>query len=174
MFYSQGAVGQDRFVNSVFRGKTNGTFLDIGCQDWREINNTCFFEKELGWRGIGFDIEEEHKQGWIDNRPNSVFILGDATTHDYGAIAKQYGIGPHIDYLSLDLEPPDLTLKALYKLFESALTFGVVTFETDFYRPEYRYIQQESRTMFEQRGYTLVKSGPQDDFYVHSAHFKVS
>lgn len=46
-------VGQDRFVNeNFFKNVRNGIFVDIGAYDGVTINNTYFFEKELGWTGI--------------------------------------------------------------------------------------------------------------------------
>ena len=44
-FYSQ--IGQDQIVFSLFKGKRNGTFLDIGCGSPKHINNTYFLEKNL-------------------------------------------------------------------------------------------------------------------------------
>jgi FkbM family methyltransferase len=50
-FYSQ--VGQDRFIfDSFFRGKRNGVFVDVGAYDGEKFNNTLFFEKFMGWRGL--------------------------------------------------------------------------------------------------------------------------
>ena len=72
-----------------------------------------------------------------------------------------------IDYLSLDLEPPTLTLQALYKVFESGYTFRVVTYETDYYREQ--STQEASRNFFLSKGYTLVQPGVQDDFYIHNS-----
>jgi FkbM family methyltransferase len=37
---------------NIFKNKRNGVFLDIGANDGIAINNTLFFEKELGWTGI--------------------------------------------------------------------------------------------------------------------------
>lgn len=44
---------QDQWVNeNFFHNKRNGVFVDIGAHDGVVINNTYFFEKELGWTGI--------------------------------------------------------------------------------------------------------------------------
>jgi FkbM family methyltransferase len=51
MYYSQS--GQDKFLNeTIFKGKRNGSFLDIGANDGVTLSNTCFFERELNWKGI--------------------------------------------------------------------------------------------------------------------------
>lgn len=50
-FYSQ--VGQDRYLlENFFRGKRNGTFLDVGAYDGEKFSNTLFFEQTLGWKGL--------------------------------------------------------------------------------------------------------------------------
>ncbi len=50
-FYSQ--VGQDRYLlESFFRGKRNGVFLDIGAYDGETFSNSLFFEETLGWTGL--------------------------------------------------------------------------------------------------------------------------
>jgi hypothetical protein len=47
------ATGQDRFVfETFFRGRRNGTFLDIGTAAGAEPRNTLFFERLLDWSGV--------------------------------------------------------------------------------------------------------------------------
>lgn len=50
-YYSQ--YQQDKLLNEhIFKNKRNGIFVDIGAHDGISINNTYFYEKELGWTGI--------------------------------------------------------------------------------------------------------------------------
>lgn len=168
MFYSQ--IGQDRWVNEQLKGKRDGTFLDVGCSHFKENgNNTFFFESELNWRGIAIDLDCSNEEGWRENRKQSKFVCTDATTLDYGKLLKENNMPQVIDYLSLDLEPPMLTLVALKKILETEYSFNCVTFETDFYR-EHR-TRDESRRLFHENGYIWqceVNPGlPQDDFYIH-------
>lgn len=174
MYHSQ--IGQDAFIDTAFKkyfqDRTEGTFLDIGCQHYSEINNTYFFERELNWRGIGIDIEEQYEQGWKDNRKNSLYVRGDATTIDYGKLLTDNNMPKTIDYLSLDLEPPPLTLKALERLFESGYIFNFVTYETDYYREAsfgHGTLRQPSQDIFKAAGYKLISEGVQDDYYIHSS-----
>ena len=154
------------FVVDTLKGKCDGTFLDIGCCDYKDISNTYYLETELNWKGIAIDIDCNHRQGWIDNRPNSIFVCTDATTLDYSELLLQNNMPKIIDYLSLDLEPPVLTLKALEKLFETDYIFRVVTFETDYYRQQ--DTRDISRKLFESRGYKFMfDKNQQDDFYVY-------
>jgi len=168
MYYSQEWTAQDKFVNETFKSKRDGTFLDIGCHHYKDISNTYFLEKELGWTGIGIDKNCAFEQEWIENRPGSIFICADAVNLDYGKILEEHNMPKVIDYLSLDLEPPVLTFQALKKLFETHYIFNVVTFETDYYRE--KTTRDESRDLFKQRGYTFIKDlNNQDDFYIHSS-----
>lgn len=48
--------GQDLFVdNFIFRGRRAGFFVDVGAYDGVTYSNTCYLERELGWRGICFE-----------------------------------------------------------------------------------------------------------------------
>lgn len=50
-YYSQ--YNQDQYLDErIFKGKENGTFLDIGAYDGVEYSNTCFFERVRNWNGI--------------------------------------------------------------------------------------------------------------------------
>lgn len=171
MYYSQEWTAQDKFVAETLEFKKDGTFLDIGCHHYKNISNTYYLENELNWRGIGIDIECHFEQGWIENRSNSKFVCGDAVTMDYDVLLKQNNMPLVIDYLSVDIEPPLLTFAALKKLFETDYVFGVVTFETDFYREQ--STRDESRELFKQKGYVFIKElNSQDDYYIHSSFVK--
>lgn len=165
MFYSQGVTHQDEWVAEQIKNKRDGTFLDVGCNHYKEINNTYYFESELNWRGIGIDADCRWKQEWEQNR-KSPFICADAVNLDYAALLKEHNMPEIIDYLSIDLEPPVLTLQALKKIFETNYSFNVVTFETDWYRE--KSTQEESRNLFKERDYIFVcERNCQDDFYIH-------
>jgi FkbM family methyltransferase len=50
-FYSQ--YGQDKYLDQdVFKGKTNGFFIEIGANDGVRFSNTYFLEKNRNWKGI--------------------------------------------------------------------------------------------------------------------------
>ena len=165
-YFSQ--IEQDQFVEHILKGKRDGTFLDVGCNHWQTISNTCYLEKQLGWSGIGIDLVPFFEEGWIVNRPRSTFICADATTLNYDSLCDAYELPQTIDYLSLDLEPPALSLVALQRVLESSRRFRVITFETDFYRQQ--VTQQPSRDLLTSAGYTLKKAGRQDDFWVSAEY----
>lgn len=163
-FRSQPQTAQDEFVDTVLDHKMEGTFLDIGCYDCEIISNTWFLEMHRNWSGVGIDIDDLHERGWAFRRPNSSFLCADATLLDYTATLNAYGLPLLVDYLSIDLEPPQLSLLALRKVLESDRRFSVITFETDWYRQ--RDTQLPSRQLLHDAGYVLAREGIQDDFWV--------
>ena len=166
MYYSQYWTAQDQFVAETLNFMKDGIFLDIGCHHYQNISNTYYLEKELNWTGIGIDLDENFKLGWDENRPNSKFICTDAIEADYKVLLEQNNMPKVIDYLSLDIEPPEGTFKALQKLFEADYIFRVVTFEIDSYRQD--FTENASKELFKERGYTFIKSiNQQDDFYIY-------
>jgi FkbM family methyltransferase len=51
MYYSQWK--QDEYLDKViFKGKSNGIFIDIGAHDGISLSNTYYFEKNLNWTGL--------------------------------------------------------------------------------------------------------------------------
>ena len=158
-------IGQDKFVVETFKGKRDRTFLDVGCSHYHDLSNTYYLEKELNWRGIGVEIDGNFKSGWYENR-KTPFICHDALTLDYNTLLKEHNMPLVIDYLSLDLEPPVLSLQALYKIFESDFSFNVITFETDIYRES--STEEPSRSFLKEKGFVLVQAvNRQDDYYIH-------
>ena len=168
MYHSQEWTAQDKFVAETLKFKKNGTFLDIGCHHYKNISNTYYLESELNWSGIGIDLQCHFEQGWIQNRPNSKFICTDAATLDYKQLLQKNNMPKVIDYLTVDIDPPVQTFKALLRLFETDYIFNVVTFETDYYRE--KNTRDISRQIFKERGYVFIKElYNQDDFYIHSS-----
>ena len=48
---------QDMFVLSVLDGKKNGTYVEIGADRPRVINNTWLLESMYDWKGVSFEID---------------------------------------------------------------------------------------------------------------------
>jgi hypothetical protein len=78
--YSQAA--QDLFVLSCLSGKTNGTFLDLGCSHPTNINNTFLLEKDFNWSGLSIDIDESLTSQYPSHR-NTKAIPRDCTKLDF-------------------------------------------------------------------------------------------
>lgn len=170
-FWSQ--AGQDQAVVALLKGKREGTFLDVGCMDPMWLSNTCTLEQEYGWRGVGIDMDDSFVSRW-KIRPNTKFYLHDALTINYRQILKDNDMPKVIDFLSLDLEPPNLTLECLYKLPFDEYIFRVIAFETDHYREDFRQyeVQSKSREYLTNLGYIFIQELHQDDLWVHRDYLK--
>jgi hypothetical protein len=170
-FYSQ--IGQDRLVLKYLKNKQNGSFVDIGCGFPKYINNTYLLETQFNWDGISIDLNmytEEDGLIWNDCR-NTKLILNDALTLNYSSIFKENNLPINIDYLSMDLEPPDLSLECLFKIPFDEYTFNIITFEVDKNREGDIKRIEESRNFLMSKGYTLIGSicSGQDDIYLHNS-----
>jgi hypothetical protein len=166
--YSQAL--QDMFVLSILGGKRNGTYVEIGGYDGIDLSNTYLLEKEFGWTGIAFEIEQEKADRYNTQRKNKC-LCENAITADYLKIFKDYKLPKRIDYLQLDIDPADQTLAALKALPLDQYRFSVITYETDVYRSS-QDIAKESREIMAKNGYELIVKNvshivnPFEDWYV--------
>lgn len=151
-FYSQ--ASQDQFVYCLLYGLLNkeddGYYFEIGAGHPSSANNSYFFEKELGWKGISIDIAHEFKEMWYSTRQNSL-LIEDARQCNYQSVLKTF---PRtIDYLSLDIDDDyDVVLRGIP--FTDYI-FKIITIEHDFYRFGDKYREAE-RNILTSLGYYLL------------------
>lgn len=153
-FTSYSQAMQDEFVVRVLNGMKHGRFIDIGAGDPRNISNTYALETEFGWTGIACDKETE--QALRDERKGSK-VFGDAFAVDWQAECSALAVDGRIEYLSLDIEPPSLTLAAMLLMPFDRTRFSVVTVEHDMYRTG-RSIRAAMRGILSEYGYERVAS----------------
>ena len=170
-FYSQ--IGQDRLILKYLKNKKNGTFVDIGCGFPKYINNTYLLETEFDWSGVSVDLimyTEQDGLTWNDCRKTKL-VLNDALTINYSSLFKESNLPINIDYLSMDLEPPDLSLECLFKIPFDEYQFNIITFEVDNNREGDENRINKSREFLTSKGYTLIGSlcSGQDDVYLHNS-----
>lgn len=75
MINSKSQIGQDLILDQqIFKGKSNGVFVEVGALDGFGASNTWFFEMERNWTGlliepnpVEFNKRNQHP------RPNSIF-----------------------------------------------------------------------------------------------------
>lgn len=131
--YSQ--RGQDLFAIDFLKNKHYGTYLDFGCRGPIEINNTYLLEKNYKFKGLSFDIDKEAIDEWKNtDRDSENAICVDLMSLEIEKTLDEFYTNRNIDYFSFDLEPPLLTLDVLKKFPFDSYTFGIVTFEHDYYR----------------------------------------
>jgi len=169
---------QDIFVLTMTDGMQNGIFLEIGCNQPIDYNNTYILEKYFKWEGISLDYFDDFRPSWIEHRPNSIFRAMDAMKVDYESLLLSTYPGINVlDYLQLDIEPSQHTLIALKRIPLEKYKFKVITFETDLYR-DGDQVRNESRELLLSHGYELVAGDvltgyypgqllPYEDWWVH-------
>jgi hypothetical protein len=168
-------LGQDAIVDRFLKGQRNGYFVDLGACWFDNMNNSIFFEKERGWKGIAIEYDDKFTPGWKEHRPNTMHIVQDATTVDYQKLFDDYGMPKMIDYLSIDLEPPEVTLQCLYKVLEADYDYKVISFEVDYYRNT--EVRDTSRKLLWHCGYVLTgevldRGYHIDDMWVHHSIYE--
>ena len=83
----------------------------------------------------------------------------------------------HIDYLQVDCEPPSTTYEIMTMIPWDQCSFGVITYEHDYYTDVSKSFRQKSRNFLLSKGYLLIVSdiAPNEtscyeDWYVHPKH----
>jgi len=138
-------------------GKRNGTYLEVGAQQPKDNNNTYLLHRFFDWNGVSLELDPAFSQVWQSCRGQTKLFIGDALAIDYRRTVPQW-FGEQttrIDYLQLDIDPSQNTLKVLQRLPLDQYRFSVITFETDAYTQDHR-ARQESRTILQSYGYALA------------------
>lgn len=77
---------EELVVRDYFNDRRGGTFVDIGCSDYKELSTTYYLEKYLGWKGIGVDALSEYEADYKKYRPNTKFCNYIVTDHSGGTL----------------------------------------------------------------------------------------
>ena len=169
---------QDMFILSMLDGKENGTYLEIGAYDGKDLSNTYLLEKQFNWEGVSIDVTPTTKNSWSVHNRCSKLIIHDALTIDFKKVMEDYGFGKQIDYLQLDIEPSSNTLSCLKRLPLNEYRFSVITYETDFYDKSISEemalsVREESRRILLSHGYEMIAGNvcnvgndPFEDWYI--------
>jgi len=170
--YSQ--LHQDMFTLAALNGKTNGTYLEIGAHEPIFISNTYLLETSFSWRGISIELNQDMVTRHKTMRSNPC-LLGDATTANYNEILDQAAMPAVIDYLSIDIDPPQNSLIALKAIPHDRYQFRVITFEHDYSAGGFAE-RNESRVLLQSLGYKLIVSDVSwgnrivEDWWFHPDH----
>lgn len=138
-------VGQDKWVLSLIK---KGVFLDIGCRDPENLNNTLLLEQN-GWDGISIDIVDYSKL-WEERKTK--FICANALTIEWSTLKLPY----LMDYLSLDIEGDGDRFKALSHLLKYGFNFKIITIEHDVYCVHESLERTPQRELLTSLGYILL------------------
>ena len=163
----------DIFVMSMLDGKRNGVYVEIGADQPRVISNTYLLEKDFDWSGISFELDED-KVAFFNTIRKNKCLCEDATLYDYKSLFEERSYPKQIDYLQLDIDPAEGTLRALKTLPLDDYRFSVITYETDVYSSG-ADIQDEQIEILESHGYQLVaknvkcEGNPYEDWWIDPA-----
>ena len=164
-------VWQDIFALVVNDAKVDGTFLEIGGAQPFIGNNTWLLEEGYNWKGLSIELDHDLCAMWKDERPNTKLYEANALEFDYVKAVDDLGLPRHMDYLSFDLEPPQVTLDTLRKFPLEKLHFNCITYEHDAYR-QWGDVYAH-REIFNMHGYDLVgeniRNGgcTMEEWYIH-------
>ena len=164
---------QDIFVMSMLNGKRNGVYVEIGADQPRVISNTYLLEKDFDWSGISFELDAD-KVAFFNTIRENKCLCEDATLYNYKSLFEELNYPKQIDYLQLDIDPAEGTLRALKALPLDDYRFSVITYETDVYSSG-ADIQDEQIEILESHGYQLVaknvkcEGNPYEDWWVDPA-----
>ena len=106
MYYSQNE--QDCILNErIFKNKRGGVFVDVGAHNGLTINNTLFFEKELGWKGMCVEAIPDVYYQLKQNRPNAICVFGAAysETKDTIKFTRIQGYSEMLSGVAHDYDP---------------------------------------------------------------------
>ena len=131
-------AGQDIFAYNLLGN--GGTYVEIGGHLPAINSNTYNLEVHYGYRGFSIEFDRKYKSHWDEclERKNTIY-WEDAITFDYATACQKNKLPLHINYLSIDIEPPANTFAALQKVINDGLTFDLITFEHDRYQCEEDY-----------------------------------
>ena len=164
---------QDMFVLSMLDGKKSGVYVEIGADQPRVISNTYLLENNFDWSGVSFELDADKVTYFNSIRKNKC-LSEDATSYDYKSLFEERNYPKQIDYLQLDIDPAEGTLRALKALPLNDYRFSVITYETDVYSSG-ADIQDEQIEILESHSYQLVaknvkcEGNPYEDWWIDPA-----
>jgi hypothetical protein len=177
MYYSQAC--QDKFILNILKEKKGLFYLEIGSNHPIHTNNTYTLEKNYDWKGIMVEYDKSFLELYKAHRPNSIYVLEDATKIDYKTLFETHNMPTDMGYLQIDLDVNNRsTLTTLEKLDNEIFDnhkFATITFEHDIYTGSWYDTRSLSRDIFKTRGYISVfkdvcdhkKEIVFEDWYVH-------
>jgi len=150
---------QDAFAMLCTGRKRDGTYVDLGAGHYSRGSNTFRLEVEYGWSGIAAEKDVELAAEFLSKRTGNNFFYDALDPNLPSAIRALAGSEGIIDFLSLDLEPPDLTYLILMRIMSDPdIRFRVACVEHDAYRGGDAGARRRDlmRAIMESRGYIMV------------------
>lgn len=150
---SEAQAAQDLFALEVC---TKKTYIEIGGNHPRRINNTFNLDFNHGWKGFSVELIEKWSGAWSKSDRNNPCYFKDAITFDYLAALKEQGMYTKIGYLSCDIEPPNNTFAALQRVIGQGIEFECITFEHDWYNFPETTFNEQATEFLKKHGYKVA------------------
>ena len=167
---------QEEFVLDLLENKKGGHYVELGAFHSKNGSNTNKLENEFDWKGVSFEIKEELRKEFNDNRSNP--CMGDALDFNYISYFEENLFPKQIDYLQVDIDSgykpdgrPDgsayTSLHGLLAVPLNSYRFTVITFEHDA-NMYWRNIgmRDVQREILDSLGYSLVVRTESEDWWV--------
>ena len=167
---------QEEFVLDLLENKKGGYYVELGAFHSKNGSNTNNLENEFGWKGVSFEIKEELRKEFNENRSNP--CMGDALDFNYMSYFEENSFPKQIDYLQVDIDSgykldgrPDgsayTSLHGLLSVPLNSYRFTVITFEHDA-NMYWRNIgmRDVQREILDSLGYSLVVRTESEDWWV--------
>lgn len=119
-------IGQDFIADKILNHKRNGFFVEVGGYHPFLYSNSYFFESNLAWDGIIFEINKECCK-LIKNKRKCLTIESDILKVDQKSLESY--LPKRVDFLSIDIEPNLGNLIALKKFINLPVRYSFLTFE---------------------------------------------
>jgi hypothetical protein len=167
---------QEEFVLELLENKKGGHYVELGAFHSKNGSNTNKLENEFDWKGVSFEIKEELRKEFNENRSNP--CMGDALDFNYISYFEENLFPKQIDYLQVDIDSgyklngrPDgnayTSLHGLLAVPLNSYRFTVITFEHDanmYWRNvAMRDVQRE---ILDSLGYSIVVRTESEDWWV--------
>ncbi|MEI8344938.1 MAG: FkbM family methyltransferase, partial [Candidatus Omnitrophota bacterium] len=65
---------EELIIRDFFNDEKGGFFVDIGAGDYKELSNTYYLEKNLGWKGVAVDAQERYEADYKKFRPSTRYF----------------------------------------------------------------------------------------------------
>lgn len=169
-------TNQEEFIINILDGKKEGYYVELGAFHSSKGSNTYMLEKQYDWKGVSFEIIDEWRKEFQENRSNP--CMGDALDFNYISYFEENNFPKQIDYLQVDIDGgydpdgrpvgnPYFTLHGLLAVPLNQYRFTVITFEHDanmYWRNiAMRDVQRE---ILDSLGYSLVVRSEHEDWWV--------
>jgi len=167
---------QERFILDLLKNKKNGYYVEQGAFHSSNGSNTYLLEKEYDWNGVSFEIKEEWRKEFQENRSNP--CMGDALDFNYMSYFEKNNFPKQIDFLQVDIDggydwngrPVGNHYTSLHGLLAVPLNsyrFTIITFEHDA-NMYWRNIamRDAQREILDSLGYSLVVRTESEDWWI--------